>query len=99
MRTTYPDADYGLDPNGQRYRAALHADCGSRHRIGDCPAEVTCHRCGLTLRLVESGAPRFVHPGGEAVCPIDNEAGEADSGAPDFDAPAGAGESVEAFRG
>jgi hypothetical protein len=36
-RQPLADADYGLDPNGQPYRSALHADCGTRHRIGDCP--------------------------------------------------------------
>jgi len=45
-------------------------------------AQDWCERCGQALTLADTGAPRFLHPSGEAVCPLDNADGEADSGSP-----------------
>ena len=41
-----------------------------------------CARCHNPLTLQDGGAPRFLHPTGEAVCPIDNADGDQDSGEP-----------------
>jgi len=41
-----------------------------------------CGRCGEPLELSDTDAPRFLHPSGEAICLVDNEVGEQDSGEP-----------------
>lgn len=55
--------------------------------LGEAPHDdlewTRCKRCGSTLTLADTEAPRYLHPSGEAVCDIDHPDGYADSGEPE----------------